>query len=87
MLRVSLGRVKKFQSVDFSANEMKQIGTEAMTRIRKRVAQGIGVNGRPMRPLSRSYAARKSQKGQPAIRNLMFSGAMLGWHDRREART
>ncbi|MBN9658638.1 MAG: hypothetical protein J0H49_10705 [Acidobacteria bacterium] len=31
-----------------------------------------------MPPLSARYRAKKARMGQPAVRNLMFSGSMLG---------
>jgi hypothetical protein len=63
--------------LDFSEQEMLQLAGQAIQVLNEQVSQGLGANGRPMRSLSRKYRAKKIAKGQPGIRNLEFSGAML----------
>ena len=55
-----------------------KIGGKAIQTITQRLAQGRGVDDRRMKPLSPAYAARKRSIGSTPIRNMMFSGAMLG---------
>lgn len=78
MLRIQLGKSPKFEAVNFDRRDLLRIGAKAIELIQKRVSHGLGLTDRKMKPLSKSYAARKRKLGQPPIRNLMFSGSMLG---------
>lgn len=61
-----------------SKQEWLKIGAKAIQTICERLAQGRGIDDRKMNKLSPGYAKKKRRIGQEAIRNLMFSGAMLG---------
>lgn len=78
MIRLNLVRPKQFAAIEFTRQDLIQIGAKAIDSITKRVALGIDANDRPAKRLSAGYRRKKTAKGQPGIRNLMYSGSMLG---------
>lgn len=78
MIRVNLIRPKRYADVSFDRRDLLRIGAKAIEAIQKRCARGQNINDRPMKPLSAKYRNKKAAIGQPAIRNMMFSGSMLG---------
>lgn len=78
MIRVNLVRPKRYDAVSFDRRDLVKIGAKAIETIQKRCARGMNINDRPAKPLSSRYRAKKARMGQPPIRNLMFSGSMLG---------
>jgi len=78
MIRISLVRPKKYDAVTFDRRDLLKIGAKAIQVVTTRVSRGVGLNDRRMKPLSPQWAAAKRKLGQPPIRNMMFSGSMLG---------
>lgn len=78
MLNINLSKIKKLSAIEFTRQDMIKVGARAVQSIQERVGKGLGTRDRPMRPLSASYRTKKTGMGQPGIRNLMFSGSMLG---------
>lgn len=78
MLRIHLGKAPKYDAVNFDRRDLIRIGAKAIELVQRRVSKGIGLNDRKMPPLSAAYAAAKKKLGQPGVRNMMFSGSMLG---------
>lgn len=78
MIRINLVRPKRYADVSFNRRDLLKIGAKAIETIQKRCARGQNVNDRPMKPLSAKYRQKKAAIGQPPVRNMMFSGSMLG---------
>ena len=78
MLRINLIKPKKLEPLIFTRSDLVRIGAKAIETVTQRCAKGLNVNDRAGKQLSPSYRARKIALGQPGIRNLMLSGAMLG---------
>lgn len=78
MVRINLVRPPRLEAVSFSRSDMQRIGLKARQQITERVTRGTGLNGRQMKPLSKKYREKKEKLGQPGIRNLQFSGSLLG---------
>jgi hypothetical protein len=71
--------VPKLKSpIQVTRQDMLKIGAKAIQTLTERVAKAQGVNDQRMKKLTPPYKTRKTQIGQPGIRNLMYSGAMLG---------
>ena len=81
MISLRLIKPARLEPIEFSTSDMKRIGTYVRQQVTERVLKGLDVNDRRMKPLSKSYAAKKAALGQPAIRNMQLSGAMLGSMD------
>ena len=77
MIRIAVKPIK-LNAIGLDRRDMAKISSRAMELIRLRVSRGLDVNNRPMAPLSAGYAAKKRSMGQSPIRNMMFSGTMLG---------
>jgi hypothetical protein len=60
-----------------STDEQRELGQFAIDTMQRRIRGGIGIDDQPVIPLSEGYARVKSQRGQPPVRNLFFTGAML----------
>jgi hypothetical protein len=78
MLRLNLIKPKALQAVNFTRADLVRIGAKAVDTIQKRCARGVNVRDRAAKPLSSRYLQKKTRIGQPPIRNLMYSGSMLG---------
>src|SRR4051794_37686499 len=78
MVRLNLIKPTKLESVNFTRADLVKIGAKAISTIQKRCARGQNLKDREAKPLSKSYAEKKRKIGQPAKRNLMYSGKMLG---------
>jgi hypothetical protein len=78
MIKFTLLRPPPLQMVDLNVSDMRRIGARAIQSVQERCAKGLNVNDRRAKPLSKNYQKKKLEKGQPGIRNLMYSGAMLG---------
>ncbi len=78
MITIRLTKPKPLEAVAFTRADMIKIGAKAKTLITHRVLRGQDVNDRQMRPLSKAYQKKKEALGQPGIRNMQFSGSMLG---------
>jgi hypothetical protein len=78
MIRVNLVKPKRLEAVSFTRQDLLKIGAKAIEAVQKRCLRGQNVNDRKTKPLSKSYAKAKQKIGQPPIRNMMFSGSMLG---------
>jgi len=81
MIRLNPVKPKKLDAVEFTRQDMMKIGLKARQWITERVEKGLGVDGRQMKKLSSSYRERKEKLGQPGVRNMLFSGSMLGSMD------
>lgn len=64
-------------NLDFTPGEMEQLAGKAIEVLNDQVSQGLGPNGYPMKALNPRYRAFKMRKGQPGIRNMQLTGAML----------
>jgi hypothetical protein len=62
----------------FSAEQMKEIGDFAVQAIKERNATGTDIFDQPAKPLQPKYAKKKAAKGLPSVRDLRYSGNMLG---------
>jgi hypothetical protein len=62
----------------FTSEQMQEIGTFAVQVIKDRVAGQKDVFDAPAKPLQPKYAKRKAAKGLPPVRDLRFTGNMLG---------
>ncbi len=78
MIKLRLLKTSNVQQVKLDRQDLTRIAAYAMQLIRKRCALAMDIKEKSAKPLSKSYAARKKKLGQPPVRNLMFSGAMLG---------
>ncbi len=83
MLKVAMSKPSSkgkqlFANVEFSRADMLKIGAKAIGCITDRVKLGRNVNDRQMKSLRKNYAKKKAAMGQPPIRNMMYSGSMLG---------
>lgn len=81
MIRINLIKPSRLEMVNFTTSDMKRIGLYVRQQVTERVLKGLDVNDRSMKPLSKKYAAKKAAMGQPPIRNMQLSGAMLGSMD------
>jgi hypothetical protein len=81
MIKVNLIKPKRLESVEFTTADMKRIGLYVRQVVTERVLKGLDVQDRSMKPLSKAYAKKKMAMGQPGIRNMQLSGAMLGSMD------
>lgn len=78
MIHINVTIPKLNLNTGFSRTEMIKIAAKAIQTIQNRLAKALGINDRKMKKLSPAYAKKKASIGQPAVRNLMFSGAMQG---------
>jgi hypothetical protein len=62
----------------FTSEQMQEIGTFAVQVIKERVAGQKDVFDAPAKPLQPKYAKRKAAKGLQPVRDLRFTGNMLG---------
>lgn len=69
----------------FSAGQMREIGQYAIEVMKERDARGVNIFDQPMKPLGAKYADRKRREGKNPIRNVRFSGNLLGSIDVIEA--
>jgi len=78
MVKIRFVIPKEHGPVAFDRQDLLKIGAKAIDSITKRTALGLNGNDRQGKPLSKKYRAKKEKLGQPGIRNMMFSGSMLG---------
>jgi hypothetical protein len=78
MIRVNLRRPVKYEAVNFTEADLKKIGAKAIELVRNRCARGQNLRDKNAKRLSPKWAKKKADMGQPPIRNMMFSGSMLG---------
>ena len=81
MIRINLVKPRRLEAIEFTTSDMKKIGLYVRQQVTERVLKGLDVNDRMMKPLSKAYKAKKEAMGQPGIRNMQLSGAMLGSMD------
>jgi|SRR5581483_4553706 len=78
MVRIGLVKPKPLKAETFTKADLVKIGAKLIDSVQKRCERGQDANDSKMKPLSKGYAEKKAKMGQPAIRNMMFSGSMLG---------
>lgn len=78
MIRFTITKPKGLGSVDLNVSDMRKIGAKCIESVQLRVAKGLNVNDSRAKRLCKSYEKKKLEKGKPGIRDLMYSGAMLG---------
>lgn len=59
------------------AGQMASFGEHAIAVEGRRILRGMNIYDEAAAPLTRGYARRKQRAGQPPIRNLRLTGALL----------
>lgn len=75
---IKLKHTTEIKTPTFTSEQMHDIGTFAVQAMKERVANQIDVFGQPVKPLQPKYAKRKAAKGLNPVRDLRFTGNMLG---------
>jgi hypothetical protein len=81
MISMRLIKPARLEPLEFTTSDMKKIGLYVRQQVTERALKGLDVRDRTMKPLSKSYKKKKEAMGQPGIRNMQLSGAMLGSMD------
>jgi hypothetical protein len=71
-------QVPTLKAPRFSRQDMLKIGQAAIQSVKQRVTRGLNLNDQRMKRLDPEYEKGKRSAGKQPIRNLWFSGQMLG---------
>lgn len=68
----------KIETPTFSTAQMEGFGQSAVQIMKERNATGVDIFDQPAKPLQPKYVKQKSKKGLPPVRDLRYSGNLLG---------
>jgi len=72
------GRLRLFGPLTPRAQHMMTLGEYGVSLMKQRVGKGIGSDDAPMPPLTSRYAKFKNRAKGRTVRDLSFTGSMLG---------
>ncbi len=67
----------RLDRLNFKQNQMFKIGNVGVAAVKNRVGAALGPSDSPAKPLTKSYAIRKTKLGKGNRRNLTLTGDML----------
>jgi hypothetical protein len=86
-VRVFFRRKLRFDLLDFDRQRMFRIGNFGLAEVRRRIDRAVGPEDGKVKPLSKSYAVRKSRAGLGNTRNLRGFGKGGNMLDNLKVRT
>lgn len=78
MFRVNVSHLPILKPRGFDRQQMRQLGQYSIQLERERLTQALTVQDSPAKALDQKYARRKQRAGLAPVRNLIFTGNLLG---------
>ena len=78
MIVVKIPKKIRLEKLNFPQREMLRLGELGVEAVKARVEAGRNLQDAPSKPLSKSYARRKLRARRKPIRDLKFTGKMMG---------
>lgn len=76
-VRVFVKKQRRVDRLTYEQQDMLRLGTVGVASVIQRVQSGRNAEDQPAKPLTKSYAIRKTKRGRGNRRNLTYTGSML----------